>query len=829
MGQSTGAVWSSNNTNSVDSTTYHGYGSNNQSTDTTAISMPANNMQSMGRGLHATYPSWMAAANDMISESQPRISDEPQATAANQSYQREQPILPHFPHNDPEVAATSHWTVASALEDNIPPPPFRVPPPPPKYKKHDKQTKNEVSLEMWQELTRAGTRKKRQMVVRKWIATGRVPGNFKLPSDWKKPPDELTYSSAADSSNENEQITMESGALESLSSEGVALIKSLPTELGSLVKGLANDASVKSSLYLLSALPDGKVADPAARIQSINDHLEGILCNHSVHSARKNPTKLLIDICTHLLNKCQVPKLNSHDAIELARRRILLKWSSRIRNPNVNDDDDIRQQYQAEFRDKRSYLQGIREEARGMIVTKKSRLRAHKMRTQLAGLAPRLGPFSKDPLYVQQYLALPCYSNMKVFQRRIENNPSLFEGDSASISSLAEKLIDFVTKLKPEAAMATHLKEEIFSFLASENSVETSVATGKGDEDCSPNDADDDSDVVIVDKSSKVAPTIPRDKLSAEVEAPAKPQMFSHETMAQGDFEKAKEASAASLKAKLKDALKAKKIALMKKLELSRKAATPPPPITGLRQLETSFLRISNISDTGPSHLLRFVDRDFEESGQPYKAEGEVCMNENAQASAMEDADPATKVEVRKQHEPTVSNGDSDKLLKKRKLQLQAKLAQARLKRARLAHAEKTKEQSGADAGKGNEPETIEIQSDVPPSKPDSSLAKLSREQLLQRRKMAEYRSNVRNMKHIVFKQEMLLRSQEAELVLSERAIEASQKELESVTKQLDETNRNIVTLEAKERGLKTIVGEQSRILESKKRELRNLKEGSAS
>lgn len=544
---------------------------------------------------------------------------------------------------------------------------------------------------------------------------------------------------------------------------------------------------------------------------------------------------MLIDICSHLLNKCPVPKLNSHDAIELARRRILLKWSSRIRNPNVDDDDEIRQQYQTEFHDKRSYLQRIREKAQGMIVKKKSKMRAHKMRTQLAELAPRLGPFSEDPLYVQQYLALPCYLNMKVFQKRIENNSSLFDFNLASLTNLTEKLISFVTKLKPEASMATHLKEEIFSFLASENSVETSLVDREGDEDGLLNDADDDSDVVLVRKSPGASLQSDRNKSVSEIAASSKSKV-SDEAKGQ-DSEKATESSAVVLKAKLKDALKAKKIALMKKLEVSRKASTPPPPITGLRQLETSFLRISNISDTGPPHLLRFVDSDLEDICQPDKADREVSRNakkdqlykEDEQVAALENSDVAMNLssenEGPKHQVPTKDKGDSDKRLKKRKLHLQAKLAQARLKRARLEHAEKTKAQSSADIGRDDAPET---QNDMPPSKPDSSLAKLSREQLLRRRKMAEYRSNVRNMKHIIFKQEMLLKTQQAELISSERAINRSQKEFETVTKQLEETNQSIMMLDAKQRALITLIAEQSRILDAKKKELDRLKEGNA-
>jgi len=251
-------------------------------------------------------------------------------------------------------------------------------------------------------------------------------------------------------------------------------------------------------------------------------------------------------------------------------------------------------------------------------------------------------------------------------------------------------------------------------------------------------------------------------------------------------------AKKATLKKRMEvGALKAKKAELEKKLKNPPLSSRPLTPTAADRDMESSALVITNISQTGPEHLVRFLSPSVE--------------NVHPQASLEDDKN--YQMESAEMATLQGNNIDDNTNLKKRKVELAAQLAQARLKRARLLSGKQA--ESTAEASTSKEEPRLK-----------SSLASLTREELLHRKTLAEYRSHVTHLKHIVSKQEVMLESQRVKLKASSSALNESVSELKLLKAQLIDSRHGIELLESRKVALCELEKEQLLQLQEAKRHL---------
>ena len=335
--------------------------------------------------------------------------------------------------------------------------------------------------------------------------------------------------------------------------------------------------------------------------------------------------------------------------------------------------------------------------------------------------------------------------------------------------------------------------------------------------------------------------------------------------------------NAAQLRSKLKEVLRMKRALLQKKLEMTKQSvlpiattavgaigvtssttsrskthSRPPPqqqwpPITAIRQLETNQLHIKNINRSGPEHMIRFVGH------QPLDMIQEIadCIqqdpNKGTRSENNKDRDRNAEWKVGTTERKTSRNGDSegitytercidsttipsssppppslspppDKKLKKRKLELQAQLAEARLKKSRLEHLRfSAKQQQQEQQQQDDDEETKEdeaVAEDEQEEHTKEETAELgkpntlpppcvySREDLLERKRVLEVRSNVTNLKHMVSKQQVIMEEQDENLATTEKGLVESKESLVELNSRLETVRKTIWLLRIKEKAL---------------------------
>ena len=288
----------------------------------------------------------------------------------------------------------------------------------------------------------------------------------------------------------------------------------------------------------------------------------------------------------------------------------------------------------------------------------------------------------------------------------------------------------------------------------------------------------------------------------------------------------------AKLRSKLKQVLQMKRNALQQKLEISKQGTTTNHhptkttnslnPITAILQLASRELWITNIGSR-PDHLTRFyADKPFEgvlyggrrlgrdrtKKEPPSTTNAVDQRNDGTGTAAPSNKDGDLAVGVG----PLVSAGSNTTLsstdgsLKKRKLELQMQLAHARLKRSRLEQQQQTQQTATAveqeSSLESKQEGEREMTGPDPKRESPPEPSSLSREELLQKKRALEFRSNVENLKHIVSKQEVLMYTQEDGLVATEQSLAESETALVELKSKLGSVQTTIATCKIRERAL---------------------------
>lgn len=316
--------------------------------------------------------------------------------------------------------------------------------------------------------------------------------------------------------------------------------------------------------------------------------------------------------------------------------------------------------------------------------------------------------------------------------------------------------------------------------------------------------------------------------------------------------------NAAMLKSKLKAVLMMKRALLQKKIDLSKTTTTAisttgtlnrsgsggggsarqfPRPITALQQMTGSNggLRISNIS-SGPDHFTRiFPDLPFEgvswdlwappggggeEGDQKMKAKGSKNKRVQEENTSLTTAVQSDIVDG------STAASPPDRKLRKRKLELQAQLVVARLKKSNLELFQKTTRSNSAVELQCPGPvvETTKCPpcpaAVVPPEASQSQGGTFNRrEELLQKKKTLQFRSKMTNLKQLISKQQELMESQEESLVATEAALLETDKALVEVTAKLTKVRDKVQTSQTRVQALIEVEKTQFvRLLEAKRR-----------
>jgi hypothetical protein len=338
----------------------------------------------------------------------------------------------------------------------------------------------------------------------------------------------------------------------------------------------------------------------------------------------------------------------------------------------------------------------------------------------------------------------------------------------------------------------------------------------------------------------------------------------------------------AHLKAKLKDALRAKKKALQKKLDLSRLASSQAlRPISALLKGALDCLTITNIGDSGPEELVRFakprilldVNVTFTRPDAKLSVTT-TTIDSTIVGNVQCDFSPTTMLLYNDTESPKHRNKsrtvNESMTLAKRKLDLQSEVVEAQegldetgdsildaatsvLKAAvaddesengvptaaaslaqrkrkllvRIAEAQRKKARL-ENRDQQQEQSSATLSSDVNAKHlahlvAESSLSGLCRDELMQLKRVAEQKKQLTHYKHLVSKQEVLLAKQEQELLVSWAAIEDCERERAAILIQRNEMAETVDVLTIQDKVLGDLAAETAAKLADAKRRLEEL------
>jgi hypothetical protein len=178
--------------------------------------------------------------------------------------------------------------------------------------------------------------------------------------------------------------------------------------------------------------------------------------------------------------------------------------------------------------------------------------------------------------------------------------------------------------------------------------------------------------------------------------------------------------------------------------------------------------------------------------------------------------------------------------LTKRKLELQQQIVEAKERRQRLKEAAiRTKEKGGNEDedpkisedglsnqnDKGEHQQTSKGQSDEtdPPTR-NQAVKKPNREQLLKRKKEAERKRAITNVKHLLSKQEYLITEQSRDAQKSKAKLEECQGDLSTLKIQMKQSRRSLQRLTARKKVLEELTAERVSTLVKKRKLLHDRK-----